>query len=86
MKVLEVKESNGKKVAVVGSGPSGLTVAAELAKKDTKSPSMKKKRKLVAILDMVFQNIAYQTQSLIKKLNESKNLEWKLLLLTQLMI
>ena len=32
MDILEVKESNGKKVAVVGSGPAGLTVAAELAK------------------------------------------------------
>ena len=32
MNILEVKESNGKKVAVVGSGPAGLTVAAELAK------------------------------------------------------
>ncbi len=32
MDILEVKESNGKKVAVVGSGPAGLTAAAELAK------------------------------------------------------
>ena len=32
MDILEVKESNGKRVAVVGSGPAGLTVAAELAK------------------------------------------------------
>ena len=32
MDILEVKESNGKKVAVVGSGPAGLTTAAELAK------------------------------------------------------
>lgn len=29
---IEVKESNGKKVAVIGSGPSGLTCAGELAK------------------------------------------------------
>ena len=32
MNILEAKEENGKKVAVVGSGPAGLTVAAELAK------------------------------------------------------
>lgn len=32
MDIVEVKESNGKKVAVIGSGPSGLTTAAELAK------------------------------------------------------
>ena len=32
MDILEVKESNEKKVAVVGSGPAGLTAAAELAK------------------------------------------------------
>ncbi|MCR5184850.1 MAG: FAD-dependent oxidoreductase [Bacilli bacterium] len=32
MDTLEVKEANGKKVAVVGSGPAGLTSAAELAK------------------------------------------------------
>ena len=32
MDILEVKPENGKKVAVVGSGPSGLTAAAELAK------------------------------------------------------
>ena len=30
--VIEVPEPNGKKVAVVGSGPSGLTVAGDLAK------------------------------------------------------
>jgi glutamate synthase (NADPH/NADH) small chain len=30
---IEVPEHNGKKVAVVGSGPSGLTVAGDLAKK-----------------------------------------------------
>ena len=29
----EIPESNGKKVAVVGSGPSGLTVAGDLAKR-----------------------------------------------------
>ncbi len=32
MEVPEVKQPNGHKVAVVGSGPSGLTVAADLAK------------------------------------------------------
>ena len=32
MDTLETKEENGKKVAVVGSGPAGLTTAAELAK------------------------------------------------------
>ena len=36
MKVLEDVELNGKKVAVIGSGPAGLTVAAELAKKGHK--------------------------------------------------
>ena len=36
MQVLEEKELNGKKVAVVGSGPAGLTVAAELAKQGHK--------------------------------------------------
>lgn len=32
MDIVDVKEPNGKKVAVIGSGPAGLTVAAELAK------------------------------------------------------
>jgi glutamate synthase (NADPH/NADH) small chain len=32
IKAVPVKESNGKKVAVVGAGPAGLTVAADLAK------------------------------------------------------
>ena len=36
MKILEDVELNGKKIAVVGSGPAGLTVAAELAKKGHK--------------------------------------------------
>ena len=36
MQVLEERELNGKKVAVVGSGPAGLTVAAELAKQGHK--------------------------------------------------
>ena len=36
MKILEDVELNGKQVAVVGSGPAGLTVAAELAKKGHK--------------------------------------------------
>ena len=36
MDILEVEKENGKKVAVVGSGPSGLTAAAELAKKGFK--------------------------------------------------
>ena len=31
MEVMEAKESNGKKVAIIGSGPSGLTAARELA-------------------------------------------------------
>ena len=32
MDILEVKPSNGKRVAVIGSGPAGLTAAGELAK------------------------------------------------------
>ena len=36
MDILETLPENGKKVAVVGSGPSGLTAAAELAKKGYK--------------------------------------------------
>ncbi len=32
MDILEVNEPNGKKVAVIGSGPAGLTAAGELAK------------------------------------------------------
>ena len=36
MQILEDVELNGKKIAVVGSGPAGLTVAAELAKKGHK--------------------------------------------------
>lgn len=31
MNILEAKEGNGKKVAVIGSGPAGLTAAGELA-------------------------------------------------------
>jgi len=34
--VPETAPSTGKSVAVVGSGPAGLSVATELAKKDTK--------------------------------------------------
>lgn len=32
MDIIEVAPSNGKKIAIIGSGPSGLTSAAELAK------------------------------------------------------
>ena len=32
MDVLEFKDYNGKKVAIIGSGPSGLTSAVELRK------------------------------------------------------
>ena len=45
MKILEVKEPNGKKVAVIGSGPSGLTVAAELAKEGFKVTIYEKEAK-----------------------------------------
>ena len=36
MEILEDRELNGKRVAVVGSGPAGLTTAAELAKRGHK--------------------------------------------------
>lgn len=45
MNILEVKEPNGKKVAVIGSGPSGLTVAAELAKEGFKVTIYEKEAK-----------------------------------------
>ena len=45
MEILEVKEPNGKKVAVIGSGPSGLTVAAELAKEGFKVTIYEKEAK-----------------------------------------
>ena len=45
MEILEVKEPNGKKVAVIGSGPSGLTAAAELAKEGFKVTIYEKEAK-----------------------------------------
>ena len=45
MDILEVKEPNGKKVAVIGSGPSGLSAAAELAKEGYKVTIYEKEAK-----------------------------------------
>ena len=45
MDILEVKEANGKKVAVIGSGPSGLAAAAELAKEGYKVTIYEKEAK-----------------------------------------
>ena len=45
MDILEVKEDNGKKIAVIGSGPAGLTVAAELAKEGFKVTIYEKEAK-----------------------------------------
>ncbi len=45
MDIVEVKEPNGKNIAVVGSGPAGLTVAAELAKEGYKVTIYEKEAK-----------------------------------------
>ena len=45
MDILEVKEDNGKKIAVIGSGPAGLTAAAELAKEGLKVTIYEKEAK-----------------------------------------
>ena len=45
MRILEIKEPNGKNVAVIGSGPAGLTVAAELAKEGFKVTIYEKEAK-----------------------------------------
>ena len=45
MEILEVKEPNGKNVAVIGSGPGGLTAAAELAKEGFKVTIYEKEAK-----------------------------------------
>ena len=45
MDILEVKEDNGKKIAVIGSGPAGLTAAAELAKEGFKVTIYEKEAK-----------------------------------------
>ena len=45
MEILEVKEPNGKNVAVIGSGPGGLTTAAELAKEGFKVTIYEKEAK-----------------------------------------
>ena len=45
MDILEVKEPNGKKVAIIGSGPAGLSAAAELAKEGFKVTIYEKEAK-----------------------------------------
>lgn len=45
MDIVEVKEPNGKKVAVIGSGPAGLSAAAELAKEGYKVTIYEKEAK-----------------------------------------
>ena len=45
MDIVETKESNGKSIAVVGSGPAGLTAAAELAKEGYKVTIYEKEAK-----------------------------------------
>lgn len=45
MEVIETKETSGKKVAIIGSGPSGLTAACELAKEGFKVTIYEKESK-----------------------------------------
>ena len=53
-------ESNGMKVAIVGSGPAGLTIAVLLARKGYQVTILKEKTKSAVSYVMVFQNSVCQ--------------------------
>lgn len=59
-------ESNGKKVAVIGSGPSGLTCAGDLAKMGYDVTILKLYMNLVVYLYMVFLNSVFLSQQLLQ--------------------
>lgn len=46
MEIIHKRESNGKKIAIIGSGPAGLTAAAELLKKGCEVEVYEKEEKL----------------------------------------
>lgn len=58
------KEKNGKKVAVIGSGPAGLTCAGDLQGLDMMSQSLRRFMRLVVCLFMGFQNLDFRKRRL----------------------
>lgn len=67
MEILKKGEKNGKKIAIIGSGPSGLQAAASLLNLDTKSIFLNRQRKPAAICGTEFRNTGCQTQWWIGK-------------------
>lgn len=66
--VVNKPEPNGHKVAVVGSGPSGLTCAGDLAKMGYDVTVLRHSTLQAAFLFTVFPNSDFQSQSFRKKL------------------
>ena len=61
---IPAKEKKGKKVAVIGSGPAGLTCAGDLAKMGYDVKILKPFMKPAACLFMVFLNSVCQSRQL----------------------
>lgn len=58
----EIGKSNGIKVAVVGSGPAGLSFAGDMVKKDMMSMYLKHCMKLAVYSNMEYLNSAFLTR------------------------
>lgn len=71
-KMPEKPESNGIKVAVVGSGPSGLTCASELAKKGYEVSILKPCTPQAAFWSMVSPNSVFRRPSLPTRSRSSR--------------
>lgn len=68
------EESNNIKVAIIGSGPAGLTCAGDLAKKGMMLPYLKRFTNQVECLYMEFQNLDFLRKKLLRlKLIISEN-------------
>ena len=61
------KKTNGHKVAVIGSGPSGLTCAGDLAKLGYEVTVFEALHELGGVLVMVFRNSVFQSRKLLRK-------------------
>ncbi len=74
IKVLEASESNGKKVAVVGSGPAGLSCAAELAKQGCQATIFEARPEAGGVIRYGVPSYRYDVDFLEHELQEIKEL------------